>query len=366
MKLKKLSVGIFSLLLLVSCGQNQTKEPNELQEYPTMVLSPQNAVLESIYPANIKGQADIEIRPRIDGTIRKINVDEGSLVRKGQSLFEIDSPGSEQALRTAEASVTTALANLQTAELNVNRIRPLAEKGIVSQVQLETYENSYKSAQAALAQANASLTNAKATMQWTYVNSPIDGIVGNIPYRLGSYVNSANALTTVANTGQVYVYFSINEKETKDLLAKLDGKNQAEKISNMPEVTLILADGSTYEEKGKITTITGQANVTTGSVNFRADFPNPHGILKSGFSGKVVIPKYIDSTFVIPQKSTFMQQNKVLVYKVEGDSAVQELITVLPIPGGKDYAVTSGLSKGDKIITDGIATLSNGKKIKSN
>lgn len=363
MILKKLSLGTLTILLVASCGKKEEvkKEP---QVYPTAVLSTQNTQLESVYPVTIKGQEDIEIRPRIDGFVEAIYVDEGSLVKKGQALFKINSPQSELSLQTAQAALNSAQAALNTAKLNVDRIRPLAEKGIVSRVQLETTENAYESAKASMAQAQATLTSAKATMSWTSVSSPVDGIVGSIPYRLGSLVDKSYVLTTVANTNIVYVYFSLNEKDLMGFLQNAPGNTQAEKIKNLPELTLILADGSTYSEKGKISTISGLVNTNTGSVSFRADFPNPQGILRSGTSGTVSIPRHLENVYVIPQKATFSQQDKVLVYKVQGDSVVQTLINVLPMPGGYNYAVTRGLSSGDRIVVDGVATLTNGTKIK--
>lgn len=366
MNLKQIVYGAVALLIMTSCGGGKNpfgETDNTPKEYPTIVLNEQDVTLETVYPVSIKGQEDIEIRPRVDGFVDAIYVDEGSVVRKGQALFKINSPQSEQALRTAEATVRSAEAQLQTAKLNVDRFKELADKGIVSSVQYDTYRNSYATSNATLEQAKASLRNAQATIGWTNVTSPVDGVVGEIPYRLGSLVNSSNALTTVSSTGNVFAYFSINEKELVSMLEGLEGKTQAEKIKNLPEVTLIMADGTTYPETGKIKTITGQVNVTTGSVNLRADFPNKNGVLRSGFSGKISIPKYVDHAILVPQKATFTQQNKYLIYKVQGDSVVQSMISVIPTPDGKNYVVTDGLKAGDRVVEDGIITLSNGKKI---
>ncbi|MBB4035579.1 membrane fusion protein (multidrug efflux system) [Dysgonomonas hofstadii] len=367
MNVKKIVLGATALVVMTSCGNKNAnpfgQQDTSPQEYPTQVLSEQDVQLENVYPVTIKGQEDIEIRPRIDGFIDAIYVDEGSVVRKGQILFKINSPSSEQTVNTAKAAIESAQAQVNTAKLNVDRIRPLADKGIVSVTQLNTYENSYQTALATLAQAKATLANANATLGWTNVSSPVDGVVGSIPYRLGSLVNSNNTLTTVSSTSNVFVYFSINEKELVSMLDGLEGKTQAEKINNLPEVTLIMADGTIYPEKGKIKTVTGQVNVTTGTVNFRADFPNKQGILKSGFSGKISIPKHIDNALLIPQKATYTRQDKFLVYKVQGDSVVSTMITVTPTPDGQSYVVTNGLKAGDRIVEDGIITLSNGKKI---
>ncbi|MDR1624314.1 MAG: efflux RND transporter periplasmic adaptor subunit [Tannerellaceae bacterium] len=365
----KMFWGAAVLLLLAGCGK-KTEVPNRnataLPEYPTMIVDIQNAVLESIYPVTVRGKEDIEIRPRIDGFIDAIYIDEGSVVRKGQPLFKINSPQAEQALTTAKAAVNSAQAQVNTAKLNVDRMKPLADKGIVSQVQLETYQNVYTSALATKEQAKASLVNAQATLGWTNVTSPVDGVVGTISYRQGSLVNNQNVLTTVANTSNVFAYFSLNEKALFEFLNTLEGSTQAEKIKKAPEVTLTLADGTAYPEKGKIETITGTINVTTGTANFRAEFPNKQGILRSGTSGKIRIPRTLENIILIPQKATFAQQDKVLVYKVQGDSVAQKTISAISLPDGKNYAVTDGLNRGDRIVTDGVATLTHGKKIKVN
>jgi len=364
MKARKIVFGAVALIMLLpACGRKQESEQTISQTYPTITVDKQSVELLSVYPVTIKGKEDIEIRPRIDGFIDAIYVDEGAAVKKGQVLFRINSPQAEQALTTAKANIQSAKAQVNTAKVNVDRIRPLTEKGIVSNVQLLTAEDSYQSAMAVLAQAEASLKNAQATISWTHVSSPVDGLVGTIPFRLGSLVNSSNVLTTIANTSNIFAYFSLNEKELATFLNNTEGKTQAEKIKNIPEVILTLADGTVYQEKGRIETIAGSVNITTGSVNFRAEFPNKQGILRSGTSGKISIPRIMDDVFLIPQKATFAQQDKVLVYTVQGDSAIQKVISVVSTPDGKNYAVTSGLTNGERIISDGIATLGNGKKI---
>ncbi|HCO67265.1 MAG TPA: efflux RND transporter periplasmic adaptor subunit [Dysgonomonas sp.] len=365
MKFNRIIYGASALLaVMTSCGgENQPTKEQTPQKYPTAVIGRQNVTLESVYPVTIKGKEDIEIRPRIDGFIDAIYIDEGSVVRKGQSLFKINSPQAEQSLNSARAAVKSAQAQVNIAKVDVNRIRPLAEKDIVSMVQLETAESTYQSALASLAQVEATLRNAEATMSWTNVTSPVDGIVGAIPYRQGSLVSSNNVLTTVANTSNVFAYFSLNEKELSTFLDNLEGNNQAEKIKNAPEITLTLADGTVYEHKGKLETITGTVNATTGTASFRAEFPNQGGRLRSGVSGRISIPRYMENSIVVPQKSAFAQQNKTLIYLVQADSVVQRVIDVLPTPDSKSYVVINGLQEGDKIVTDGIVTLTHGKKI---
>jgi membrane fusion protein, multidrug efflux system len=364
--MKKITFGALAITLMTtSCGrnQNQGQAAAPVQDYPTAVVQEQSTEVATVYPVTIKGKEDIEIRPRIDGFIEAIYVDEGSVVKQGQVLFRINSPQADQALTSAQAGLSAAKAQVNTAKVNVNRIKPLADKGIVSKVQLETAEDSYQSALASLEQAQAALKNARATKGWTTVTSPVNGLVGEIPFRIGSLVSSSNVLTTVANTSNVFAYFSINEKELETFLNNAKGRTQAEKIKNMSAVNLTLADGTLYPYPGKIETITGSVNISTGSVSLRAQFPNKEGKLRSGTSGKISIPQRLDHVFVIPQAATFSLQDKVLVYKVQKDSVVREIVSVVSMPNGKDYAVTSGLSGRDRIVVDGVPTLYEGKKI---
>lgn len=364
MKLKRIFWGAAALLIFASCGEKK-EEQKETPEYQTTVIEKQDAVLESTYPVNVKGQEDIEIRPRIDGFIKNIYVDEGSVVKAGQRLFQIDSPSAQQGYNTAKAAVIAAEAQVQTAQLNVDRIKPLADEGIVSITQLKTYENALASAQASLAQAKAQEANASETLRWTNVTSPVDGIIGSIPFRTGSLVNSGNVLTTVANTKDVYVYFSISETNLMNILNDLPGTTQQEKIANFPPVKLQLKDGSIHPETGKLSTIGGQINIATGTAMLRADFPNSEKILRSGFSGRIIIPMTIKDAIVIPQRATFSQQNKFLAWKVQGDSIVNTLIEVTPLSDGESYVVNSGLNVGDRVVVEGLATLRNGMKIKA-
>ena len=370
MNINKIFIGGIVLSMLpVSCKNNDRNPTSvDAKTYPVQTLQLQNVEIRSVFPATLRGEEDAEIRPRVSGYIEKVYIDEGAEVKKGQALFAINSPASEQDLATAKAALETAEASLNTARLDVERIRPLAEKNIVSEVQLQTAENALKMAEARQREAETALKAAQETTGWTTVASPLDGVVGSIPFRAGNMVTSATTLTTISKTGTVYAYFSLNEKTLASLLETLKGETQAEKIANIPAVTLLLPDGKEYAEKGKISTIAGSVNQQTGSVSIRAGFPNRNGLLKSGASGRISIPKPLENVFVIPQKATFMQQDKIVVYKVvksnDAYSVVQTMITVLPLQDGKSYAVTGGLSEGDQIVTDGIATLRNEMRIK--
>jgi membrane fusion protein (multidrug efflux system) len=349
---------------MFSCGkQHGGGSADAPQTYPTMIVSTGSAELITVYPATIRGREDIEIRPRIDGFIENIYIDEGSVVKPGQVLFKINSPQAEQAATAARAAVASAEAQLATAELNVSRMTPLAEKGIISPVQLDAYRHACDAASAVREQAKAQSANAEATLSWTSVTSPVNGYAGAVPYRKGSLVNSQNVLTTISNTTTVYACFSMNEKELAGFLGNLEGRTQAEKLNHAPEVMLTLADGTVYPYKGRIETITGIVNISTGSANFRAAFPNEEGMLRSGTSGKVAIPTAYNDVILIPQRATFAQQDKVLVYVVEDGTTAQRILSITPTPDGRTYLVHSGLSIGERIVASGVATLTNGIKI---
>lgn len=356
---------IVSLIVLCSCnGGNSTSSSSELQEYPVIRLEGQSVNLYNTYPATIRGAVDTEIRSRVVGIIKEVYVDEGIAVKAGQALFKIDAPSAEMTLRSAAANVSRMKAAVSTAEIDVERYRPLASEGIVSDTRLRTYENAYQTALAALEQAEAELKNAQEVIGWTTVTSPIDGVVGAINYRTGALVDASDVLTSVSATNDVYGYFSVNEKVLYEFLDSEEDETQTEKMKRLPPIKLILASGKEYPETGTVETITGTVDIMTGTAIIRVRFPNRNGILRSGMSGNVVIPSREENTLLIPQAATFSIQDKTIAYKVQGDSVVQQNIEVKPTPDGKQYIVIEGLRSGDRIVTDDIYSLSNGQRIR--
>ena len=358
-------------VIIASCGKKEDKSAQaggapQVKEYKTLVLQSQSATLNTDYPASIQGQENIEIRPRVEGYIEKIYVDEGAVVKTGQPLFKINAPEYEQQVRTASASIKSAQASVSTAKLAVNKVKPLVEKGIISKYELESAQYSYESAMATLAQANAALVNAKVNLGYTTVTSPVNGVVGSIPFRLGSLVgsNTAEPLTTVSSIGNVYAYFAMNEKVLLNFTKTASG-SLAQKIKQLPAVSLLLSDGSEYTEKGRIETVNGLINTETGTVNIRARFPNPRGIIRSGSSTTVRIPNEIKDGLLIPQSATFELQDKVFAVTVGKDGKTKNVsITIMENTPGNYYVVTSGLNAGDQIVLEGVATLKDGSEIK--
>ncbi|OIV40230.1 efflux RND transporter periplasmic adaptor subunit [Flavobacterium johnsoniae] len=359
-------------VLIASCGKNdkqaQAGGAPQIKEYKTLTVQPKSATLNTDFPASIQGQQNIEIRPRVEGYIDKIFVDEGAVVKTGQPLFKISAPEYEQQVRTAAASIKSAQADLSAAKLAVNKVKPLVEKGIISKYDLESAQYTYESAAAALAQANAALVNAKTNLGYTTVTSPVNGVVGSIPFRLGSLVssNTTEPLTTVSSIGNVYAYFALNEKMLLNFTENAGaGSSLTQAIKKIPPVSLILADGSAYPEKGYVETVNGLINTETGSVNIRARFPNPKGVIRSGSSTTVRIPKEVKESIIIPQSATFELQDKIFAVIVGTDGKTKNAnITVLENTAGNYYVVTSGLKAGDQIVLEGVASLKEGTEIK--
>ena len=358
--------GAMLCIFLFSCGgKNAQNGGGMVREYAVMTLQPDSMEWYSNYPAAIKGKRDIEIRPNVSGFITDLRVDEGSVVRKGQVLFVIDTVPYKAALKVAETNVEVAKASTETARLTAENKRELQRRDIISEYDLQMAENSYASAKAQLARAEAQLVNARNNDSYTRVISPLDGVVGEIPFRVGSLVSpsSATPLTTVSDNSEMYVYFSMTERQILELVAQYGAENFLQKL---PTVSLKLSDGSIYPLKGRIETVSGIIDTQTGSSNMRATFENPNRLLRSGGSGVIMIPMKNDHAILVPQKATYEIQDKKFVYVLNDDSTVTSTeITIASIDNGKEYMVTSGLKAGDRIVTEGVNTLKDGMTIKA-
>ena len=268
-------------------------------------------------------------------------------------------------MKVAESNVEVAKASAETARLTAENKRELQRRDIISEYDLQMAENSYASAKAQLAQAEAQLVNARNNDSYTRVISPLDGVVGEIPFRVGSLVSpsSATPLTTVSDNSEMYVYFSMTERQILELVAQYGAENFLQKL---PTVSLKLSDGSIYPLKGRIETVSGIIDTQTGSSNMRATFENPNRLLRSGGSGVIMIPMKNDHAILVPQKATYEIQDKKFVYVLNDDSTVTSTeITIASIDNGKEYMVTSGLKVGDRIVTEGVNTLKDGMTIKA-
>lgn len=348
-------------MTLASCGGNNqgAQGAGAPPEIAVITVEPGNAEFQSNYPATIKGKTDIDIRPQVTGFITKVHVDEGQRVHRGQVLFTIDQVQFQAAVDQAEANVNSAKSAVSTAEITEKNKKMLLDKNIISETEWQLAANQLAQAKAALAQANAALVNARKNLAYTTVTAPSDGVVGTIPNREGSLASpsSVQPLTTISDNSKVYAYFSLTEK---DLLGLTDGGKEsiAAQIDALPAVKLQLADGSMYPLEGKVATVSGVIDNSTGAASARALFDNPSGMLRSGNTGQIIIPRNNEGVLVIPQKATYEIQDLRYVYTLnDSNVAVSTQITVDPYNDGKNFVVTSGLKPGDRVVIEGVGTV---------
>ncbi len=351
----------FLCLLASSCNQQPATVASN--EYNVLNVTKTTRKLSSNYSATIRGRQDIDIYPQVSGFITRLCVEEGQAVKKGQLLFVIDQVPYQAALQTALANVEAAQAALNTAKLTYDSKKVLFEQRVVSAFDKQTAENSWLSAKAQLAQMKALELNARNNLSYTEVKSPANGVVGNLPYRVGALVSagSPRPLTTISDNSDMYVYFSMTENQLLSLTRKYGSKAKA--LETMPEVELLLNDNSVYPEKGKIETISGVIDRSTGSVSLRAVFPNKEGLLFSGSSGNIVINTDRTDCIVIPQSATFEIQDKTFVYKIIDGKASSSEVNVSRVNGGKEFIVEEGLNEGDLIVAEGVGILREGTPV---
>lgn len=360
----RLAVCCVSMSVLAACGGNQggMKLGDDEFTVETVSLTASNQVKK--YPATIKGLQDIEIRPQVSGFIVKLCVDEGATVRKGQALFQIDPTQYKAAFDQAKAGVQAAKANLETITATLGNKKMLHEQKIISDFEYQTAINNQLSAKAALAQAEAGYAAAKQNLDFCTVTSPSDGVIGTFPYRVGSLVNPAisKPLTTVSMIGDIYVYFSMTEKQLLELTKA--GGTLKEQLEKMPAVKLELSDGSLYEVEGKIDAVSGVIDQSTGSVSMRAIFPNDKNILRSGGTANIIFPYTMENIILIPQYATQEIQDKKFVFVVQPDSTLKYTeIKISTLNDGQKYIVTDGLKAGDQIVVEGVQLLEDGQHI---
>src|SRR5690554_547248 len=334
-------------LFVVSCGKDAGQQPQAPQAmpFPVVTIPSDSVTAYATYPTSLEGIINSEVRAKTSGYITDVLVDEGQKVRKGQTLFKLETQSISQDAAAAQANVNAA-------QVEVDKLKPLVEKNIISSVQLET-------AKARLAQAQSGYNSIVANIGYATIKSPVDGYVGAIPFREGSLVSPTSQvpLTTVANIDKIFAFFSMNEKDYLDFIENNEGNTIDEKIKNLPKVRLLLANGSLYDQEGTIETINSQVNPTTGTVSFRAVFENPARLLSSGYSGRIQLPNTYENATVVPESSTYERQGVTYVYKVQGDTlATTSAIKVIDRVNNL-IIVKDGISPGDKIVAKGVGKL---------
>lgn len=380
MKRKELVLLISILWIAIgvaSCGLDMPKEVKT--SFETMNVKKQDITIPVKFSARLKGQADVTITPQVSGQLMKICVTEGQQITKGQVLFVIDSRNAQHEVEAARANLQAAQANLTAAQAQANSAKlefesnkNLFDKKIVSSYMLENSRNNYNQALAAVSQARASVAQAQSAVNRARVNlgfctitSPVTGVIGEIPVRPGDQVSPASHLTIVSGNTNMDAEFSVTEAIIESQVqAGMKAEEKDKHLAEMPDVTFLMKNGTEYKHKGRITSLTGVVDATTGSLGAKASFPNPDGHLFSGIQGTVVLPLQRKDVMVIPQNAVVRLQDRSLVYKVRADStATAVTVTTQDIGNGKDFIVTSGLNVGDRIVTEGANNVQEGQKV---
>lgn len=344
---------LFSVFLLISCGgkDGQKAASEGPKPYQVIEIPVQDVTSFKTYPASVEGIINSEVRAKISGYITDVLVDEGQKVRKGETLFKLETQSLSQ-------DAAAAKANVNAAQVEVDKLKPLVEKNIISNVQLET-------AKAKLQQAQSGYNAINANINYGLIKSPVDGYVGSIRFRRGALVSPTNqqALTTVADISKVFAYFSMNEKDYLDFIQDTKGDYISDKIKNLPKVKLILANGRMYDEEGTIETINSQVDEATGAITFRAKFDNPARLLTNGNSAKIQIPKLFEKVMVVPKESTYERQGNTYVYKVGKDSmAISTALTIITEVDNL-YLVKDGVEVGDIVVASGVDKIKGETKV---
>lgn len=340
-------------ILLAACGKKEEQAPQQAGPvpFPVQTVARENAVVYEEYTANLEGQQNVEIRPKVTGFITQILVDEGQEVRKGQVLFKIETQTLNQDAASAKAKVAAA-------QVEVNRLKPLVDRKIISNVQLET-------AQANLESAKAAYSSIAANIGYGTITAPVSGVIGSLPYKVGALVSPTvtDPLTTVSDSHVIRAYFSMNEKQVISFAKTFKGATLQQKLKAVPAVSLLLADGSEYDVKGKLETVNGLADAVTGTTQFRAEFNNPQAVLRSGGKATVRIPVTYENAVVVPQNAVFDMQGKKMLYVVNKDNTVKSKVITVTNTSSTNFIVSEGLEPGELIVVEGAGKLKDGTAI---
>jgi membrane fusion protein (multidrug efflux system) len=357
----------FATIVLASCKS----APQQAAAAPPPPVLPVSAINQGAettfveYPAAIQGAVDIDVRPQVSGYLQSVLVNEGAYVTAGQTLFKINENPYREALNNAKASLHAAEAAILNAQLEVDKLTPLVQNKVVSDIQLKTAKTAYKIAQANAEQAKANVASAQINLGYTNVKATVSGYIGRIPKKQGSLVSPTDqaALTQLSDIHEVHVYFSLAENDFNSFNTNYPGKSPADRIKHLPAVELVLADNSTYPVKGKIDMIDGQFDKNTGAITLRASFPNANGVLRSGNTGKIRLGLLHNDAILVPQSATVEMQDKVFVFTLGDSSKVKKQAISIVGKAGENYLVKEGVKAGDQIVLSGVDKLQEGMVI---
>lgn len=347
--------------LLASCQTENKQTIGKNEVIPVTIIHPTSIEFPRSYVADIQAIQFVEIKPKVEGYVQQVLVDEGQLVKKGQPLFKLSSENYAEAVKEAEANYQQALVELEMANYEADRVGRLVEKDIISPIRLKQVQKQREVISLKVEQALANRRLAQMNYSYTTITSPFTGYIDRIPYKVGSLVSPNSLLTTVSDISEIFAYYKVNESEYLQLRrAQLKG----EKNRQLDNIELILPDGSIYPHRGVQETVEGDFERGTGSIAFRVRFPNPERLLKHGVTGKIRMLTSMENISLIPQKSTFEIQDFTYVYTVDS-TGTAKVRSFPPIERYNNYYVTQDFEPGTTIIYEGVQMIRDGMKIKT-
>ncbi len=357
MKNSALSIFVLvSIVLFVSCTSGGNGETNANEKYKVISPLVKDTVYTNEYVAEINAFQNVEIRARVNGFIENIHVDEGETVYKGQLLFTISSQKYKQDLQKAKAILQNANAELKSAEIDLENAEKLLEKKIVAETDLEMMKTKVDAMKAKVAEAQSDEEQAQLNLSFAQVKAPFDGIINRIPNKAGSLADEGTLLTTISDNKEVFAYFNVSEIDYLNYVVSSE-KGESK------EVSLMLANNTLFANKGIIETTESEFDHYTGTIAFRAKFPNPTGILKHGASGKVLVNSFLPNAILIPQQCVFEVQENLYLYVIDKDNTIKQRQIIAEMRLGNMYLVTEGLSETDIVLYEGIQLIKEGDKI---
>jgi len=365
LRVPALSLTALCLVAGLACGEKAVEAPAP----PEVVVAPveQKVVaIHSEWVGTVTGFVNADIRPKVEGYLLRQVYRDGSAVKTGDLLFEIDPRQYDAALDEAKGQVARTRATLVRYENDVRRYTPLAAEGAVSQKELDDAVQSRAASRAQLAADQAALENARLNLEWTKVVAPIDGIAGIAQAQVGDLVKPITLLTQVSQLDPIKVSFQVSEIEYLRFARPInEAANSTTPREGQRPIELILADGSTYDQQGRIDVAGLGITPTTGTIELQAVFPNPGGILRPGQFARVrAVTEEIPDALVIPQRAVRDLQGLMQVARVGEGNKVELVNLELGPPTGSHYVVRSGLKVGDLVVTEGLQKVREGMEVR--
>lgn len=341
-----------------ACGESeQSAEAADIERsFPVALPDVHDVVVRREYVAKIEAVRHAELHARIHGIIEKVGVDEGAPAHEGQLLFSINARARKQDVAVARAAARAEEAELHAAELDMASTKLLADKNIVSTAELERARSKTEMLRAKVQEAKAMAERASVELDRADIRAPFAGTVDRIPHKAGSTVAEDELLTTISDTREVFAYFAISEREYLDLVKSAQGAQPR-------KVELVLADGNPFPHPGVVDAVAGELDRETGTLAYRARFPNPEHTLKHGSSGKVVIETELKQAVLVPQKATFDVQGNVYIYAVDAKNVVHLRKLVIKQRFEDEFVVGAGLAAGERYVVEGLQHVKDGMTI---